>query len=121
MTKPTVAQESQPAIFTVFAWHKQEDDRWELKTHHVAAHSSEKAESFLRQHQSGLLEDAECYISTDFLLDHLESFGACHCYSNSYTKGDPLSEDAYQRWVRTRTMTHDEDGEVFEPTIRAIH
>lgn len=117
----TTAQESQPAIFTVYAWQKLEDDRRELKTHLVAAHSSEKAEAFMRKHQPSLIEGAECFITTDFVLDHLEGFGSCHWYSNTITKGDPLSEYEFKRWVRAHIRLSEEDAEPLVPTIRAMH
>lgn len=115
------AQDSQPAIFTVYAWHKTEDERHELKTHLVAAHSSEKAEAFIRMHQPQLLVGAQCFISTDHVLDHLDGFGACHWYSNSITKGEPLGEYEFKRWVRARAFDHNEDGEISPATIREIN
>lgn len=116
-----ITPDTQPAIFTVYAWHKTADDRLELKTHLVAAHSSEKAEQFIRQHQPGLIEGAVCFITTDYVLDHLDGFGACRCYSNTITRGEPLDEYDFKRWVHATTVNHNEDGEIQPATIRAIH
>jgi hypothetical protein len=121
MDTAVIATESQPAIFTVYAWHKLDDGTRELKTHLVAAHTSELAERFMREHQPGLLEGAECFISTDFVLDHLQSFGACHWHSNSITKGDPISDYEFKRWVRSLSIDLVEDGERRPATIRTIH
>lgn len=116
-----ITPDTQPAIFTVYAWIKLEDGRRELKTHLVAAHSSAKAERFMHEHQPGLLEGAECFISTDHVLDHLDGSGACHWYSNTITKGEPLGEYEFKRWVRAVTVDHNEDGEISPATVRAIH
>lgn len=120
MNTGIIATDLQPAIFTIYAWHKHENETRELKTHLVAAHSSEKAEQFVREHQPGLLEGAECFISTDFVLDHLHSFGACHWHSNSITKGEPISDYEFKRWVRSRSVDQVDDGQVNPATIRAI-
>ena len=117
----SVPPDTQPAIFTVYAWHKLEDGRRLLKTHLVAAHSSDKAERFMHEHQAGLMAGAECFITTDYVLDHLDGFGACHWYSNTITKSEPLSEHEFKRWVRAVTVDQNDGGEVNPATIRAIH
>lgn len=115
-----VVTEKQPAIYTLYAWHRLENCLLELKTHLVAAHSSDLAERFIREHQPSLVEDAECFISTDYVLDHLHSFGACRWNSNSITKGEPITEYEFKRWVNSLTAAQDDDGEVHSATIRAI-
>lgn len=120
MSNVAPAPQQQPAIFTLYAWHPLEGGCRELKTHLIAAHSSEQAEQFIRKHRPDLMEGAECFISTDFLLEHLDGFGACHSYSNLVKKGAFLYPGEFNRWVATVTQEQNEDGEISPATVRPL-